>query len=78
MKGFTKSIEVTIKSEKDPLEQLQSTRKGIENKLKKLLSEENGFKIVESLKVTFEKTTRQQSKQLISRAIPSQLSMKMN
>ena len=40
-----------------PLEKLQSTRKGIENKLKTLLSEANGLKIVETLKVTFEKTT---------------------
>ena len=57
LKGYVRSIEVAMKSEEDPLEQLQNTRKGIENKLKTLLSEANGFKIVETLTVTFEKTT---------------------
>ena len=57
LKGYVKSFEVTIKSEEDPMEQLQSSRKGIENKLKTLLNETNGLKIVEALKVTFEKTT---------------------
>ena len=37
LKGYVKSFEVTIKSEEDPLEQLQNTRKGIENNLKTLL-----------------------------------------
>ena len=37
LKDYVKSFEVTIKSEEDPLEQLQNTRKGIENNLKTLL-----------------------------------------
>ena len=37
--------------------QLQSTREGIEKKIKKLLRRSRGLKIVEKLKVTFEKTT---------------------
>ena len=37
------------------MKQLQNTRKGIEAKLKTLLSEANGLKVVETLKVTFEK-----------------------
>ena len=56
LRGYAKSFEVAIKSEEDPLKQLQNTRKGIENKLKTLPSEANGLKIVETLKVTFEKT----------------------
>ena len=32
LEGYTKSFKVIIKSEKDPLEQLQSTREGIEKK----------------------------------------------
>ena len=54
---YTKSFEIAIKSEKDPLKQLKSTRKVINQNLKKLLIEEKGFKSVETLKVTFEKTT---------------------
>ena len=34
-RGFTKSYEIMINSEKDPLVQLQSTREGIEKKIKK-------------------------------------------
>ena len=57
IEGYTKSFEIAIKSEKDPLKQLQSTRKAINQKLKKILIVEKGFKSVETLKVTFEKTT---------------------
>ena len=57
MDGYTKSFELNIKSEKDPLKQLQGTRKAIEHKLKHLLKEEQGFKFVETLKVSFMKET---------------------
>ena len=60
MEGYTKSFDVNIKNEKDPLKQLENTRKAIENKLKKLLIEENGFKFDETLKVTFETETNKE------------------
>ena len=60
MEGYTKSFELNIKNENDPLKQLQSTRKAVEHKLKQLLREENGFKFDETLKVTFEKETNKE------------------
>lgn len=57
MEGYTKSFELNIKNEKDPLKQLQGTRKAIQCKLKKLLKEEQGFKFVETMKVSFIKET---------------------
>ena len=48
LKGNTKSFEIGIKNNKDPLAQLQNTRKAIEHHMK-------GLKFVETLKVTFEK-----------------------
>ena len=55
LKGFTKSFEIDIKSNKDPLTQMQNTRKGAERQVTTLLNEMKGLKYVETLKVTFEK-----------------------
>ena len=55
LKSFTKSFEISIKHNKDPLIQLTNIRKAIESLLKKQLDEMNGMKAVETLKVTFEK-----------------------
>ena len=55
LKGYTKSYEISIKSNKDPLAQLQNTRKAIEHHAITLLNEMKGFKYVETLKVTFSK-----------------------
>jgi len=55
LKGSVKSYEVSIKNEKDPLVQLNSTNNWIENYLKRLLKEMKGFKLVETLKVSFKK-----------------------
>ena len=55
LKGFTKSYEISIKSDQDPLAQMQNTRKAIEHRLITLLNEMKGLKYVETLKVTFEK-----------------------
>ena len=60
IEGFTKSFEVSIKSKKRPCGTITKHQK--DNSLrakteKKLLNEEKGFKFVETLKVTFEKTT---------------------
>ena len=55
LKGYTKSFEINIKNNKDPLAQMQNTRKAIEHRVITLLNEMKGFKYVETLKVTFEK-----------------------
>ena len=55
LKGYTKSYEISIKSDQDPLAQMQNTRKAIEHRVINLLNEMKGLKYVETLKVTFEK-----------------------
>ena len=56
LKGYTKSFEINIKNNKDPLAQLQNTRKSIENHITSLIRSMKGLKFVETLKVTFKKT----------------------
>ena len=55
LKGYTKSYEISIKNDKDPLEQLKDTRKVIEHHITSLLISMKGLKFVETLKVTFTK-----------------------
>ena len=55
LKGYTKSFEIGIKNNKDPLTQMQNTRKAIEQRAITLLNEMKGLKYVETLKVTFNK-----------------------
>ena len=55
LKGYTKSFEIGIKNNKDPLKQLQSTRKGIKFHIESILKSMKGLKFVENLKVTFKK-----------------------
>ena len=55
LKGYTKSFEIDIKNNKDPLAQLQNTRKAIENNIISLIGSMKGLKFVETLKVTFKK-----------------------
>ena len=55
LKGYTKSYEISIKNNKDPLAQMQNTRNAIEHRVITLLNEMKGLKYVETLKVTFEK-----------------------
>ena len=57
LKGYTKSYEISIKNNKDPLTQMQNTRKAIEHRVITLLNEMKGLKYVETLKVTFEKNS---------------------
>ena len=57
LKNHTKSFEVNIKNNKDPLAQMQNTRIAIVQKFKKLLNETNGFKFNETLQITFTKLT---------------------
>ena len=61
MKGYTKSFEIGIKHNKDPLAQLQSTRKAIEYHITKILTSMKGLKTVETLKVTFKKMSGEES-----------------
>ena len=56
LKGYTKSFEINIKNNKDPLAQLQNTRKAIENHIISLIGSMKGLKFVETLKVTIKKT----------------------
>ena len=55
LKGYTKSFEISIKNNKDPLAQMQNTRKAIEHSVISLLDEMKGLKYVETVKVTFNK-----------------------
>ena len=55
LKGFTKSYEINIKNNKDPLMQLQNTRKVVAIHIEKILKSMKGLKFVETLRVTFEK-----------------------
>ena len=55
LKGFTKSYEISIKNNKDPLVQLQNTRKAAAYHIISILTSMKGLKFVEALKVTFTK-----------------------
>ena len=55
LKGYTKSFEINIKNNKDPLEQLQNTRKATEYHIKSILTSMKGLKYIETLRVTFAK-----------------------
>ena len=55
LKGFAKSYEINIRNNRDPLVQMQNTRKGAERQVTTLLNEMKGLKYVETLKVTFKK-----------------------
>ena len=58
LKGYTKSFEIGIKNNKDPLKQLQSTREGIKFHIESILKSMKGLKFVENLKVTFKKNSK--------------------
>ena len=55
LKGFVKSFEIDVKYHKDPLTQLQNTRKAVEYHIMKILTSIKGLKFVETLEVTFKK-----------------------
>ena len=55
IRGYTRSYEVGLTNEQDPLIQLQNTRLVIENNLLKILTEMKGLKFNEVLKITFKK-----------------------
>ena len=55
LSGYTKSYEITIINNKDPLKQLQNTRGDLAYHIKKMIKSMKGLKYVETLKITFEK-----------------------
>ena len=55
LKGYTKSYEINIKNNKDPLMQLQNTRKAVAYHITNVLTSMKGLKFVEILEVTFAK-----------------------
>ena len=55
LKGYTKSFEIGVKHNKDPLTQLQNTRKAVEYHIVKILTSMKGLKFIETLEVTFKK-----------------------
>ena len=55
LEGYTKSYEINIKDNKDPVAQMQNTRLALDYSIANLLNEMKGLKYVETLKVTFEK-----------------------
>ena len=57
MKGYTKSFKIGIINNKDPLVQLQSTRKDIAYHITSILKSMKGLKFNETLLVTFTKTS---------------------
>ena len=57
LKGYTKSFEIDIKNNKDPLTQLQNTRKAVEKHITSLLTSMKGLKFVETLKITLKKVS---------------------
>ena len=63
-KGYTKSYEVGIKNETDPLIQMSSTRLAIAHFMKQLLPQMKGIKFIETLTIYFE---QQKGNQTVSR-----------
>ena len=55
LKGYTQSFDVELRDKKDPLLQLQKSRRAIEHLFKNLLVQTKGFKFVETLQVKFVK-----------------------
>ena len=55
LEGYTKSYEINIKDNKDPVAQMQNTRLALDYSMANLLNEMKGLKYVETLTVTFEK-----------------------
>ena len=61
LKGYAKSYQISVKNNKDPLAQLQNTRKDIEDHIVNILKSMKGLKFVETLKVTLKKGKTQKT-----------------
>ena len=57
LKGYTKSYKINFWDNKDALVQLNKTRKAVESHIGDMLTSMKGIKYVETLKVTFTKTS---------------------
>ena len=57
LKGYTKSFEISIINNKDPLIQLQNTRNAIKNHITSLIGSMKGLKFVETLKIRLKKVS---------------------
>ena len=55
LKGNVESFKISVINKKDPLSQLQKTRKAIEKHIIKISTSKKGLKFIETLKVTFMK-----------------------
>ena len=55
LKGYTQSFDVELRDKKDPLVQLQKSRRAVEYLFNNLLVQTKGFKFVETLQVKFVK-----------------------
>ena len=55
LRGYTKSFDIQLRDEKDPLIQSQKSRKAINHLFKNLLIQTKGFKFIETLQVKFVK-----------------------
>ena len=55
LKGHVESFKISVLNNKDPLLQLQKTRKAIEKHIIKNLTSKKGLKFIETLRVTFRK-----------------------
>ena len=55
LKGYTQSFDVELRDKKDPLIQLQKSRRAVEYLFNNLLVQTKGFKFVETLQVKFVK-----------------------
>ena len=53
LKGYTQSFDVELRDKKDPLLQLQKSRRAVEYLFNNLLVQTKGFKFVETLQVKF-------------------------
>ena len=56
LRGHVESFIITIINNKDPLIQLQNTRKAIKHHIRSTLKSKRGLKLIETLKVTFKKS----------------------
>ena len=57
LKGYTQSFDVELRDKKDPLLQLQKSRRAVEYLFNNLLAQTKGFKFVETLQVKFVKNS---------------------
>ena len=55
LKGYTQSFDVELRDKKNPLLQLQTSRRAVEYLFNNLLVQTKGFKFVETLQVKFDK-----------------------